>query len=322
MEMTGDARATTKEATMTTTSTSTRGGGETPRPVVLACVDGTADGDRALSYAVAEATRRGAGLRVVHVQVPDVVTPRMTPLVPPTTLHEIAADVVKNAEQHARTFGWTDPDLDLVLGTGPRREAILHAARGAVCVVTGRRSATVDHLLTGSTTAAVAAHASVPVLSVPEGWRPDWSDGDVVVGVEDEQSSVALVAEAFRAAAGRSDSVRVVHAWRPTGIYDAAIGTHAVRQQWTETRRAQLTEWVHAAVDDDGAPIATTPWTVVADYERPAIALVEASRHADLLVVARHGHASLLHPSLGATTRTVLRAAHCPVLVVPTTGHE
>jgi nucleotide-binding universal stress UspA family protein len=290
--------------------------------VVLACVDGTADGDRALAYAVAEATRRGAGLRVVHVQAPLLVKPSMTPVLPPTTLHEIAAGVVKTAEQHARTFGWSDPDLDVVLSPGPLREAILDAAQDAVCIVTGRRSATVDHLLTGSTTAALAAHALVPVLSVPEGWRPDWSDGDVVVGVEDEQTSHALIAEAFRAAAQRSDSVRLVHAWRPTGIYDAAIGTHAVKQRWAETRRDELTEWMHAAVDKDGAPIASTPWTVAADYERPAIALVEASRRADLLVVARHGHASLLHPRLGATTRTVLRAAHCPVLVVPTTGHE
>jgi nucleotide-binding universal stress UspA family protein len=45
-----------------------------------------------------------------------------------------------------------------------------------------------------------------------------------------------------------------------------------------------------------------------------------AAVNADLLVLGRHGHTARLGLLVGSTTRTLLRTATCPVVVVPVGG--
>jgi len=289
------------------------------RPFVLACVDGTDDGDRAIRFAVEEAHRRGCGLHLVHVQMPPVVAPPMVPIVSPSTLHEVAAGILKSAEQRAREHGWTEPDLEVVHSVGPRRDAILRAAQGAGCIVLGRRSSSLDHLLTGSTTASVAAHADVPVASVSEAWEPAAAHGLVVVGIDGPEVLAELARAGFEEARRRSARVEVLHAWRPAGIYDAAIGTHAVASTWRTRSRDDLTQWVH----DLGHEVTRgVEWVITAEYDRPTTALAEASTRADLLVLGRHSHGTRLQRALGSTAHTLLRAAWSPVMIVPVPRHD
>ena len=288
------------------------------RAVVLACVDGTEDGDRALHYAVKEARRRGTGLRIVHVEAPSVVSPPMVALAPVTTLHEVAAEIVKAAEARARRLGWSDPDLEVIQTGGPRRDSIFDFAADAVCIVLGRRSSALDHLLTGSTTTAVAEHAGVPVISVPEHWDPAANPrGWVVLGVEGREALAGLLATAMAEARSRGARLEVLHAWRATGVYDAAIGQHAVASGWRAQTSDLLTERVHDLRRDTDDQV---EWTVNTEYDRPATALVKASERVDLVVLGRRGHSTPLHRGLGSTTRTVLRAGRCPVMVVPPPG--
>jgi len=48
------------------------------------------------------------------------------------------------------------------------------------------------------------------------------------------------------------------------------------------------------------------------------IALSAGERHADLIVIATHGHTGLKHVLLGSTAERVVRHAPCPVLTIPT----
>ena len=274
---------------------------------MLACVDGTQDGDRALRYAVKEARRRGTGLRIVHVEGPSVVSPPMVALAPVSTLHEVAAGIVKDAEAQARRLGWTDPDLEVIQTGGPRRDAILDFATDAVCIVLGRRSSAIDHLLTGSTTTAVAAHAAVPVISVPEQWDPSGDPaGWVVVGVEGRQALSSLLTMAMAEARSRKARLEVLHAWRPTGVYDVAVGQHVVASGWRAQTRDLLTERVHDLRRDADDQV---EWTVTAEYDRPTVALVNASERADLVVL---GSARPPHPAApGAGIDDPDRASCC-----------
>jgi nucleotide-binding universal stress UspA family protein len=288
--------------------------GPSPSYVVVA-VDGTADGRRAIRFGAAEAVRRGTGLRLVHVQAQTMPVAPMLPGVPVETLHDIGAGVVKDAEQEARRCGWDEPELDVVLSNGPRRRAILEHTADAACVVVGRRGSSLDHLRTGSTTASLAAHSDVPVISVPESWDPGEEHRRVVAGVdvcagEGERGIVwAAIAEGLR----RHASVEVMHAWRPTGAYDAVIGARVLQDEWRARTDQQLVEQVSSvAASKDVA------WRVSAQYTRPILALHRASERADLLVVGRHGHESAVRPFLGATARATVRVASCPVMVVPT----
>ncbi|MFJ6391087.1 universal stress protein [Streptomyces sp. NPDC091972] len=64
----------------------------------------------------------------------------------------------------------------------------------------------------------------------------------------------------------------------------------------------------HAGVDVDTLTVRTDP----------AHALLEATRHAGLVVVGAHRHGHRAEPRLDTVGRTLLHRSHCPVAVVPT----
>ena len=282
------------------------------RQLVMVAVDGSEDGLRALRYAVLEATRLGAALRLVHVQQQIVVMSPMMPLVPDPTLHEVAAQILKHAEAESRRLGYQGPELEGVLATGPRNGALLENSKDAACVVVGRRSSALQHLVGGSTTSSLAAHATVPVISVPETWRPTPPRGVVAVGVDESDVSIGVLRAAWSAAVARGARLVVVHAWRPLHEYDVAIGSRVLADAWTETTRTTMTRWVreHALLGD-------LEWMVQPRYASVPVALREASEAADLLVLGRHGHGRRHGIGLGSTVRAMLRAGDCPVMVIP-----
>ena len=291
--------------------------GEEQHGMVVVGVDGTDDGVRALRFAVAEARRRHGFLRIVHVQpegLSGAPSPSV-PLVPESSWHEVAAGVVKDAEDEARRLGYTDPHLEGVLATGPRRRVLVEQSDGAACLVLGTRTAPFEHLVAGSTTAGVAAHATVPVISVPHTWDPADPYRRVVVGTDAPELS-RVVEVGFAAARERRAALDVLHAWRPTAPYDAAIGSRVLADTWGAAVKAALGQ----AIADSGTDYGV-PWTVSAHYERALTALHDASRAADLLVVGRHGHWAPHGFTLGSVARALVRTSHCPVMVVPTTRH-
>lgn len=283
--------------------------------MVVVGVDGTDDGARALQFAVAEAQRRDGFLRLVHVQpegIPGTPNPSMS-LVPESTWHEVAAGVLKDAEDMARRLGYTDPHLEAVLAAGPRKRILVEQGHGAACIVLGTRSAPLEHLVAGSTTAAVAAHADAPVIAVPYTWDPDEPYHRVVVGTDTPELS-HVVEVGFDVARSRRASLDVLHAWRPTAPYDAAVGSRVLADSWGAAVQAGLGQAIRGA--DVGFGV---EWTVSAHYERPLTALHDTSRTADLLVIGRHGHWAPHGFTIGSVARGLIRTSRCPVMVVPTT---
>jgi nucleotide-binding universal stress UspA family protein len=282
---------------------------------VVVGIDGTADGMRALRFAVEEAGRPDACLRIVHVQLegyPGSPSPSM-PALPESSWHEIAAGLVKEAEEEARRFGYTDPHLETVLASGTRRHGLLEQLHDADCLVLGTRTAPLEHLVAGSTTTSLAAHADVPVIAVPHTWDPAEPYGRVVVGADAPELS-HVVAVACDAARDRRAHLEVLHAWRPMSPYDTAIGNRVLADTWGAAVRTALAQAIRDT--DTGYGI---DWEVTAHYERPLTALHDASKAADLLVVGRHGHSAPHGFTLGSVARALIRTAHCPVMVVPTT---
>ncbi len=57
---------------------------------------------------------------------------------------------------------------------------------------------------------------------------------------------------------------------------------------------------------------------------RPYAEITQAARdeHADLIIIATHGHSSLTHVLLGSTVERVVRHSPCPVLVVRKEEHD
>jgi nucleotide-binding universal stress UspA family protein len=70
---------------------------------------------------------------------------------------------------------------------------------------------------------------------------------------------------------------------------------------------------VMAAVADDVGGVKVTSRCVVG----PAAAtLIDASQHADLLVVGRRGHGGFVSLVMGSVAQQVAAHAHCPVVIV------
>jgi nucleotide-binding universal stress UspA family protein len=279
------------------------------RPVVVG-VDGEPGSAGALRYAVAEARRRHAPLRLVHV-VPAFVS--LGPAIPLADLHRIGQEVLDEA---ARTVQEAAPDLEVTtaIAHGDRRSGVVDAAEGAQLVVVGRETRRgLDRVLTGTVTAGVATHASCDVVVVPSFWVELPEHGRVVVGLKSRRNSHELLAEAFAEASARDAVLVVVTAWQLVDPYfDREEGrTHA--REWEDEGRKVVTE-------------VTADWrTVYPDVELEirivhgpaARVLLDVSADSDLLVISRRRLAFPASGRLGAVGHDLLRLSDVPVHVVP-----
>lgn len=279
-------------------TTSTKANG----PVAVG-FDGTARSVAALEYAAAEAVRRNAPLRVIHVTPSyDGVRPERAAVDREiaSARRAVAASVTSHTEQVA-----VDLDIDLRHPSGAPRRRLLDEAADAQLVVLGREHKhLVDRAVTGGTTAAVASRALAPTVVVPEGWaggpraRPV-----VVVGLKADSHLDALLHTAFEHAAGIGADVRIIE----VEPYD----DDAEDRAFAGASAAIVAEWRRAYPD--------LHVRVDAVEDRPADGLLRACADADALYVLRR-RSVLLPPHLGRVARAVLRHAACPVVVVPPTA--
>src|SRR5436190_6887726 len=139
----------------------------------------------------------------------------------------------------------------------------------------------------------------------------------IVVGVDGSDGGDRALRWAIREAATRGGTVQAVIAWTWDGIDGAVVAkTHPTEEH---ARAVQLLT--------DAVAKATTehPGVAVAEDAAegpPGRALAEAARDADLLVLGSHGHGRLYHAVLGSVAEACVRAATCPVVVVPTPHAE
>lgn len=135
--------------------------------MIVVGVDGSPTARQALRWAVAEATLRGAPLRVVHAwelaygegEIAILASqPARAPL-------ERAAHAVLDGA--LREVDVTGIDVERVVGEGPPARALLDAARGAELLVVGSRGhGGFAGLLLGSVSQQCAQHALCPVVIV------------------------------------------------------------------------------------------------------------------------------------------------------------
>jgi nucleotide-binding universal stress UspA family protein len=287
---------------------------------VVVAVDGTGDGERAVWYGVALASRENRDLRLVHVQHEvGFYAAAMMPYLPDITVREIGESVLREAAKKAEEAGLDAARITTVLAAGPRTPALLGNLQGASCTVLGTRASAFQHLLSGATSVSLAAHSPVPVHCVPRGWADHREpSGRIVVGVDGSETDRDVLEAAFDEASRRHAALEVVHAWRPVSPYDAAIDGRVLRDDWEEATRAALT----SRIGELAPAHPDVSWTLHLDYERVPVALHEAALNADLLVLGRHGHDAALGLLVGSNTRTLLHNATCPVVVIPVGAHD
>lgn len=290
-----------------------------PHPVVVAV--GNDPIDVALAFAADEAVRAGCGLHLVHAVQLLVQGPEMV-LVAETDLERAGRQTLNAALEQARDIVEGVP-VTAELRIGGVVPTIVELAKDARMIVLERRDlSTMMRVVTRSVSSGVAAHARVPVVSVPSHWSPNRTHEDlptVTVGVEVPERAEQVLRAAAAEAKSRGAVLRVLHTWSFPSAYDDIILTRTESQEWSDRATAEI----QSAIDALGDDVAGVPVQIDARHAYAADALVEASRETDLLVIGRHDPLVPIGSHLGPIARAVLREAESPVLLVdprPTRG--
>jgi len=269
-------------------------------PVVVG-VDGSAGARASVDFAVDEALRRHAALRVVHVYQPEIffgppVSTGYDILVPLRVGRRIAADEVDRiTKTHPRV-----PATAVTIVGDPGTHLVAESEHAALVVVGSRGTGTFRDLLLGSVSARVAVHAKAPVVVVPR--RGEVRGDGILVGVDGSPGSVAAVEFAFEEAALRGTGLSAVYAWMvpPAGglgsldeaadrmLAEVLAGWQEKYPQVPVQRRAVLS----------GNPLDT---------------LIEQAVAMELVVVGSRGQGAFTSLLFGSVSDGLVR--HCPVPV-------
>jgi nucleotide-binding universal stress UspA family protein len=281
---------------------------------VVVGVDGSDSALRAVRWASAEASRRRAPLRLVTAfawsQDHAVGQLQLGSSYRDIMLNQARHNLVEAAAVAERTAAGLDVDQQLVDGF-PIAVLTAESRRAQLVVIGDRGLGGVTGLLLGSVAVALAAHADAPVVVV----RGDDEDPDptapIVVGVDGSPVSDAALAYAYESAAARGAPLLALHTWQDT-YSDPAISALVDRDTVEAAEREVLAErlagWTEKYPD---VPVLSR---VVRD--RAAHALVEQSRHAQLVVIGSRGRGGFTGLLLGSVSHAVLHRAHCPVAVI------
>jgi CBS domain-containing protein/nucleotide-binding universal stress UspA family protein len=196
-------------------------------------------------------------------------------------------------------------------GTVRRIDDVTHVRRQAwmvPCVVDVASHLTVDE-------GAVASDAAADARAAGDVEGP--ATRRIVVGVDGSAASGRALRWAAAQAKTWRAEVEAVHAWTLPDIgADPLARALADPDELEAQARRELCLVVDGADGADGAePVVPVSRTVVRDD--PASAILDASKHADLLVVGSRGLGPDGDADLGAVADRVVREARCPVVVVP-----
>lgn len=268
--------------------------------------------DAALAYATEVAVREGCGLHLIHVLHHVAQGPEMV-LVDIVDLEHAARGVLGAAVERARDLLPEGLPVTTQLVWGGPVPAIVSASEECRMVVLQRRPlARVLRVVTRSTSSGVAAHAHVPVVSVPAAWTPREDDvPTVAVGVDIPERAEHVLRAAAHEARARGATLRVVHTWAYPGAYDDIIVSRIEHEQWTE----RATQDIHTALAALGDEVEGLTVVIEARHAHAGDALIRAARTSEVLVIGRHDPLVPAGSHLGPVARAVLREAACPVLL-------
>ncbi|MDQ1622717.1 MAG: hypothetical protein QOH19_1135 [Actinomycetota bacterium] len=305
-----------------------------PRGIVVG-VDGSDHSHCALVWAAREAERRGRPLHLVTAySVPIFAASGLDggyATVDDSVIREGAEAVLRQALDKVAGY---NIDVDASVENGDASGVLLEMSETAELLVFGTRGrgGFVGRLL-GSVSSALPAHAKCPTVTVPlvcadrlgettddKHVRAEQAksgrqliENVVVVGVDGSEQARVAVLEAAAQAERLSASLRVVCAVPQYGGSLAWVPAPMDREALFADIKITLdagVEWLKShfprlAVETrlvDGSPVD---------------ALVEASRHVELVVVGTRGRGGFAGMLLGSTSDGVLHHAKGPVMVVP-----
>jgi nucleotide-binding universal stress UspA family protein len=271
-----------------------RDGDEPPGRDVVVGVDGTEVGLGAVRWAVQEADRRNAPLRILHAA--PYLGRRGANGEPPPELPR-ARGITAVAYTVARHTGPGVQSSTEVVPGDPVPALLRAAAAGQLVVLGSSTTGAADEMVLATLAMKVAARSPVPVVVVPRrrGGEPAARPAVAILGVGDgaDDEAVAL----FAATAAQRNGV-------PLSVLQTRPSRQAVAAGW---------------VDDPASWAERFPGLEVRHSELPAARanqVLGATCPSPLLVISA-GHGTLLHRSLDGPHRWLLRHCTSPIALIP-----
>lgn len=283
--------------------------------LVVVGIDGSPGSDAAQRWALAQATRHGAALRVVTVFPPpvsEVVAPVGLPVAMVDT-DQARKPYVDLLDQTVAALAAAAPGtpIDSVLAEGPTADELIGSAEDADLLVVGRsgRSQALAVLL-GSVSRAVLHHARVPVAVIP----PDSTSGavtKVVAGVDGSPGSASSLEWAIEEARRWGAELHVVHAWRYP-----YLGVRAGAGELVPLIHDDAKHVLDDAVDTARSAGLVVTGHLVEHVESAGLLEVAEQVGADLIVLGSRGRGGFTSLLLGSVSTVVATHAPCPVVVI------
>lgn len=267
---------------------------------ILVGVDGSDESDAAVAWAVREASSRRCGVMIVHACESRYYGLWTTTKTLRAGLRQMARPIVDDALAVAARTDRQVPARGGVLVAAPTRALETLSEHVPLTVIGRNGRGALSHLMLGSVTQHLMAHAHSPVVAVgrPPRTVPPGTVDRVVAAITDVDANEHTLRLAIAEAGFRQVPLLVIH----------AVDPQLPRQPAERQLTSSLAPWQASYPDIDltgGVLAGSLPATIA-----------EACTPRDLLLIGHHRHPAIAHHALGAKASAALHAAPCPVAVV------
>jgi len=287
---------------------------------IVVGINGSAESDEALDWALREAA--SAALPLTVVTVAAGAGKGADPAAHEAALAPVHAEAQALLDA-ARARTGVDVDRTVTALPGPAADRLLELGADADMLVLGRRRrGRLGRAVLGSVSTTVVEHAVVPVTVVrhgnpvgaPEDDVPAEPSPRIVVGVDTSVPSVAALRHACAVAGRTGASIDAVFAWQITTLapLPGSWGWAPPVDDYEKFAADSLAEAVRAA----GVTLPPERLNRRVVHGQAAKQLVAAAQGAERLVVGARGLGGFDRLLLGSVSRQVLDFAPCPVTVV------
>ena len=291
---------------------------------VVVGVDGSAASTGAVAYAANTAATRRVPLRLVTTYTMPAAMFAEGMIPPQPVYDELERECHPIIEQARATAEKVAPGVEVshaIVEGNPAQVLIDYSRKSKMIVLGSRGLGGIKGMVLGSVSAAVASHAFCAVVVTREDTDDLDRTGPVVVGIDGSEVSAKATEWAFAEASARNTPLVAVHTWMDPQVQAAAAGISLTEDDWKQLEDQQLqTLSERLAGFSDRYPDVEVQGYVTRD--RAVRALVEQSENAQLVVVGSHGRGGFAGMVLGSTSRALLQAAPCPVMVVRPESHS
>lgn len=294
---------------------------------ILVAIDGSPHADRALVWALHEATLRSARLRVLNAFRVHEFAGAFGREVSLDKERAEATEMVGQSLARVASGAATDAvdiETTAVTGRGAADAILRHRGEAELIVVGSRGLGGFPGLLLGSVSHQVAAHADVPVAVIPASVASRFdSNGtrSIVVGVDGSPASVHALRWALDEARIRSAELTAVYAYRSlrdgapfdafASIEDAQLDQ--LQRHANDTALRKLA----TLIDDAGGTSGVEVGRRVESGSPAKVLTADAADEDSILVVGSRGRGGFAGLLLGSVSQQCLHHARGPVVITP-----